>query len=62
MNRIRISIQFWSSVILTGNQTSELLNVSEFPFWSSVILTGNQTEDVLEKESGAVLEQCHFDW
>ena len=47
---------------MTGNQTSELLNVSEFPFWSSVILTGNQTEDVLEKESGAVLEQCHFDW
>ena len=35
--------RFWSSVELTGNQTSPTLKVTYVLFWSSVELTGNQT-------------------
>ena len=35
---------FWSSVDLTGNQTSSSVSSSSTLFWSSVDLTGNQTE------------------
>ncbi|EEE17352.1 hypothetical protein ATORI0001_1508 [Lancefieldella rimae ATCC 49626] len=38
---------FWSSVILTGNQTLEAALSRAYPFWSSVILTGNQTPILL---------------
>ena len=34
---------FWSSVILTGNQTYNQTCNNGMAFWSSVILTGNQT-------------------
>ncbi len=34
---------FWSSVILTGNQTQNGIHYATKRFWSSVILTGNQT-------------------
>ena len=36
-------VLFWSSDILTGNQTTVHLCFSCDPFWSSDILTGNQT-------------------
>ena len=35
---------FWSSDILTGNQTSSRLFFKRWWFWSSDILTGNQTQ------------------
>ena len=38
-------MQFWSSVDLTGNQTSVLFDFAYTEFWSSVDLTGNQTEE-----------------
>ena len=34
---------FWSSVDLTGNQTSYYEQLNKLWFWSSVDLTGNQT-------------------
>ena len=34
---------FWSSGILTGNQTNVQMLTSSMRFWSSGILTGNQT-------------------
>ena len=34
---------FWSSGILTGNQTVSLAGLLDVRFWSSGILTGNQT-------------------
>ena len=34
---------FWSSGILTGNQTRIINTVRQNAFWSSGILTGNQT-------------------
>ena len=34
---------FWSSVDLTGNQTTAAKLVKVWKFWSSVDLTGNQT-------------------
>ncbi len=34
---------FWSSGILTGNQTSDYGKAYDYGFWSSGILTGNQT-------------------
>ena len=34
---------FWSSVELTGNQTSKKETRHKYGFWSSVELTGNQT-------------------
>ena len=34
---------FWSSVNLTGNQTSNTYPNAQTLFWSSVNLTGNQT-------------------
>ena len=37
---------FWSSVDLTGNQTSLGGSAHAFRFWSSVDLTGNQTQRV----------------
>ena len=36
---------FWSSVDLTGNQTTYLPRPLLSPFWSSVDLTGNQTTE-----------------
>ena len=36
-------ITFWSSVVLTGNQTSRTSPKTSPLFWSSVVLTGNQT-------------------
>ena len=36
--------QFWSSGILTGNQTDIASEIARLVFWSSGILTGNQTE------------------
>ena len=39
----RVSSPFWSSDILTGNQTIRLSRWQHLPFWSSDILTGNQT-------------------
>ena len=36
---------FWSSVILTGNQTIPTAKAHGGTFWSSVILTGNQTTE-----------------
>ena len=38
-----LSTGFWSSVILTGNQTCADARLVRYLFWSSVILTGNQT-------------------
>ena len=38
--------RFWSSVDLTGNQTTARIHQSEREFWSSVDLTGNQTQVV----------------
>ena len=35
---------FWSSVVLTGNQTHAFPYRSPLQFWSSVVLTGNQTD------------------
>ena len=35
---------FWSSGILTGNQTEEFTQNYKILFWSSGILTGNQTQ------------------
>ncbi len=35
---------FWSSVNLTGNQTTTKTSSSGNAFWSSVNLTGNQTD------------------
>ena len=34
---------FWSSVDLTGNQTTIIVDIGVVAFWSSVDLTGNQT-------------------
>ena len=34
---------FWSSVELTGSQTSQNSGMTEIVFWSSVELTGSQT-------------------
>ncbi len=42
-DELYISPRFWSSGILTGNQTSVRSAYSCSPFWSSGILTGNQT-------------------
>ena len=39
---------FWSSDILTGNQTRSLVTSALVMFWSSDILTGNQTSSLLE--------------
>ena len=36
-------VRFWSSVDLTGNQTTAAKLVKVWQFWSSVDLTGNQT-------------------
>ena len=38
------SVWFWSSGILTGNQTGHYVYDGMKVFWSSGILTGNQTE------------------
>ena len=35
--------EFWSSGILTGNQTLSIEEVNAESFWSSGILTGSQT-------------------
>ena len=40
--------EFWSSVDLTGNQTSKSGKEYVQEFWSSVDLTGNQTVDLQE--------------
>ena len=37
--------EFWSSDILTGNQTYSLILPTVKRFWSSDILTGNQTQE-----------------
>ena len=37
------AVGFWSSVILTGNQTPHAQAAAQRQFWSSAILTGNQT-------------------
>ena len=34
---------FWSSVALTGNETSAVSGMGHYAFWSSVALTGNET-------------------
>ena len=34
---------FWSSVVLTGDQTSLMRGNYSMLFWSSVVLTGDQT-------------------
>ena len=39
----KLVIRFWSSDILTGNQTAITSSISSLLFWSSDILTGNQT-------------------
>ena len=36
---------FWSSDVLTGNQTLDLGGVPFREFWSSDVLTGNQTDE-----------------
>ena len=36
-------LEFWGSVILTGNQTGTNFRRNFVVFWSSVILIGNQT-------------------
>ena len=41
--KVRTFSAFWSSVDLTGNQTTVGLESPELAFWSSVDLTGNQT-------------------
>ena len=38
---------FWSSVTLTGNNTSIKKAAARTPFWSSVTLTGNETAKCL---------------
>ena len=38
-----LDVLFWSSGILTGNQTEAALSCGASWFWSSGILTGNQT-------------------
>ena len=43
---------FWSSVVLTGNQTYTAEDPAQNTFWSSVVLTGNQT--ILRGERRAV--------
>ena len=50
---------FWSSDILTGNQTAALHLALQVWFWSSDILTGNQTStfDVIA-ESRSTLALC----
>ena len=35
---------FWSSVVLTGNPTTEGIIMEVKQFWSSVVLTGNPTQ------------------
>ena len=42
--------KFWSSGILTGNQTCVLIDIDAYLFWSSGILTGNQTTDWLTRD------------
>lgn len=37
-------MSFWSSGILAGNQTADLIGYAAARFWSSDILAGNQTE------------------
>ena len=37
------SSSFWSSVVLTGDQTAFARCGTAHPFWSSVVLTGDQT-------------------
>ena len=34
---------FWSSVVLTGNETRGEKDTGRTQFWSSVVLTGNET-------------------
>ena len=44
------TLRFWSSVDLTGNQTSRGGPPLVLLFWSSVDLTGNQTTMCLRRE------------
>ena len=38
---------FWSSVVLTGNETDYGNDETAYRFWSSVVLTGNETSSFL---------------
>ena len=53
---------FWSSVVLTGDQTDRVLGDTAKGFWSSVVLTGDQTSGLVATYSDEVLEQCRSDW
>ena len=37
---------FWSSVVLTGNETARKQDMKHIKFWSSVVLTGNETDEM----------------
>ena len=39
-----VNSEFWSSDVLTGNQTIHRLALLLYQFWSSDVLTGNQTD------------------
>ena len=53
---------FWSSVVLTGDQTWCALDQHGLEFWSSVVLTGDQTHGIEFDGTIGVLEQCRSDW
>ena len=44
---LSLRLMFWSSVVLTGNQTVRKAREIHEKFWSSVVLTGNQTSPTL---------------
>ena len=50
-----VPFSFWSSGILTGNQTDATTGDYYIEFWSSGILTGNQTN-----EYGAEIEEVFW--
>ena len=44
---------FWSSVVLTGDPTCNVVVLCDLPFWSSVVLTGDPTLTALQPYSAA---------